>query len=523
MEDYASESSYLLPTVEETRKCEQHTMEHEPIPSIQLMERAGCACAEHVLSIMRGMDWPSLFVFCGTGNNGGDGLVIARKLQAHCSEHGFDITVVVCQSTQPHYSPEMEANLNLWKELLSSPHTNLLFWPLENPIEIPDDSLIVDAIFGIGLNKPAIGAHKEAIEAINKANAYTIAIDVPSGLFCDQHTPMQNAIVMADTTLAIQYPKLAFMMGEAFAAYGDVRIIDIQMFPPRDLCGQHYLITRELVSRMLRDVHPYSNKGTFGHGLLIAGSGNMPGAAIMSATAAMRGGIGKLTVHTTENVIQILPAVLPEAILSKDENPDSVSRIDWEKLSAINALAIGPGLGTSAQATNLIKDVLDSIQSPIILDADALNMLANHKTWIAFLPPNSILTPHPKEFERLTGVAENDFDRAEKARHFAMQYGVVLILKGHHTIVNLPDGTQYFNLTGNVGMATAGSGDVLTGLLLALKAQGYSSAEAAIIGVHIHGLAGDLYSETQSYRSLIASDISANFGKAFQIIDNLQH
>lgn len=515
-------STFLLPSVEQTRSCELHTMENEPIASIDLMERAGTRCAEQIANLIQQSKFQHIYVFCGTGNNGGDGLVIARHLFHMEQTANMCISVVICQSEQPHYSSEMETNLNRWKEIeMTSDRAHCSIFQPEEPIEIRPNSLIVDAIFGIGLNKPAVGTHAAAIQHINNSEAFTVAIDTPSGLFCDTHTSHENAIVMADVTLAIQYQKLAFLLAENYPFCGKVETIDIQMLPPTNMQCDRELLHLQNIAHMLKANNPYAHKGTFGHGLLIAGSASMPGAAILSATAALRGGIGKLTVHTAGLAAQAIPLSLPEAILHRDKDDNVVSELDWKTLpTSINAIAMGPGLGTDRKTINLIKDVLDTIQAPIILDADALNMLADNKTWLAYLPKYSILTPHFKEFERLAGPCENDFDRLEKAKTFAQRYEVVLILKGHHSVISLPDGTQFFNTTGNYGMATAGSGDVLTGLLLALLSQGYNPIETALLGTFIHGLAGDIYCEDQSAHSLIASDLTLNFGKAFKLLEN---
>ena len=241
----------------------------------------------------------------------------------------------------------------------------------------------------------------------------------------------------------------------------------------------------------------------------------MPGAAVLAATAAMRGGIGKLTVHTVRSVRDILAVSLPEAIHDIDENEQYVSHINWNKLPEnITAVAFGPGLGTAKQTVSAMKDILDTVKPPLVIDADGLNMLAENKTWLAFLPPNSILTPHFAEFERLAGKPSDDFDRLERAKAFAQRYSVILVLKGHHTVVTFPDGRQFFNTTGNSGRATAGSSDVLTGLLLALLAQGYDPKHATVLGVYLHGAAGDAYAENHVASTLVASDLPRYFSEA---------
>lgn len=276
-------------------------------------------------------------------------------------------------------------------------------------------------------------------------------------------------------------------------------------------------LTLDSVACLLHPLPIDAHKGTFGHGLLVAGSADMPGAAILAATAALRGGIGKVTVHTAAHAAQHIPSRLPEAILHPDPNEHHITELRWETLQHdINAIAIGPGIGTHRQTVTMLKNILDEVHSPLILDADALNILSENKTWLAFLPPYSILTPHFKEFERLTGTGHEHINKQEKAKEFAKKYGVILILKGYHTLISLPDGQQFFNTTGNPGMATAGSGDVLSGLLLSLMAQRYNPVESALLGVFIHGLAGDLYAESHEPRTLIASDIPLYFSSAYQ-------
>jgi NAD(P)H-hydrate epimerase len=315
--------------------------------------------------------------------------------------------------------------------------------------------------------------------------------------------------------------KTAFLLPENHPFVGEVEVVDIGMEAPDNLDSDCHLLLAEDLRHVLHLRNPYAHKGTFGHGLLVAGCDRMPGAAVLAATAAMRGGIGKLTVHTVRSVRDILAVSLPEAIHDIDENEQYVSHIDWNRLPEnISAVAFGPGLGTAKQTVSAMKDILDTVKLPLVIDADGLNMLAENKTWLAFLPPYSILTPHFAEFERLAGKPSDDFDRLERARQFAQRYSVILVLKGHHTVVTFPDGRQFFNTTGNSGMATAGSGDVLTGLLLALLAQGYDPKHAAVLGVYLHGAAGDAYVEDHAASTLIASDLPRYFSEAISRMKN---
>ena len=499
-------------TISEIRECERFTMQKHGISSLQLMEQAGCACADRLYYETILFETEDVYVYVGTGNNGGDGVVIAVKLleEYHVSNN---VTMVVCAPENARFSEEMQYQLKRWEELVSQyDNAKTIYFSADNQPKPTKDDLIVDALFGIGLNKPVTGFFAEVIRHINASDAYTVSIDTPSGLFADQHTPDNSVVVVADKTLSIQFMKTAFLLPENGGFAGDVEVVDIEMEAPEGLDSSRTLLIESAMRALLRPLPAYAHKGTFGHGLLVAGCDRMPGAAVLAATAAMRGGIGKLTVHTVKSVKDILAVSLPEAIHDIDENEQVVSRIDWNRLPEnITAVAFGPGLGTSKQTVAAMKDILDTVKLPLVIDADGLNMLAENKTWLAFLPPYSILTPHFAEFERLAGKPSDDFDRLERAKTFAQRYSVILVLKGHHTVVTFPDGRQFFNTTDNAGMATAGSGDVLTGLILSLLAQGYSPEHSAVLGVYFHGAAGDAYAEHHDPRTLIASDLPNYF------------
>lgn len=505
-------------SVAQVRESEALTMAEEPILSIDLMERAGTRFAEHLLRHCPVDHFTEIVVVCGPGNNGGDGLVIAR----HLFERQLTVRVLLALPEGARTTPEFETNLERWQTLTAAKETateakythryqegETMQW--ERP------TLLIDAIFGIGLSKPLRDYHARLAESINQSGAYIIAVDAPSGMQLDGHTEEKAISIVAQETYSFQFYKLAYLLPETYRRCGEVSVIDIGLHLPQ---GDYemQLIEAETIKNLLHRPKKYAHKGSMGHGLLIAGSADMPGAAILAATAALRGGIGKVTVHSPSKVCDLLPSAIPEAILSRDANSESFSRIDWERHPGIHAVAIGCGLGISKAATQGLKSVLDEVSDPLILDADALNILAQNKTWLGFLPANSILTPHLKEFERLAGKADNDFDRIGKLRAFAQKHGVIVILKGAHTAVAMPDGRIFFNTTGNPGMATAGSGDVLTGLLLALLSQGYAPAAAALIGVWLHGAAGDCAAAQYGHpTALIASDLPKFFGKALTI------
>lgn len=511
--------------VSSIRECEAFTMESRGLSSLQLMEAAGTACSDRVAECLEGRYECSIFVFCGGGNNGGDGAVIARQL---IFRHNLpnNVTVVHCVSDTSKVSGENSTNIKRWIEL-SANHTNAFYKSHESFdfSEIRDEDIVVDALFGIGLNKPLSGIHSDIVERINISKAMVVSIDIPSGLYADRHTPLNNRVVCADLTLTMQFMKLALLVPENFSRFGAVEVLDIGLEEPAGLIerASAWLVDGETFTDGWDVSTPFAHKGSFGHGLLVAGSTSMPGAAVLSAAAAMRGGIGKLTVHSTRQALSVLANSLPEAIHDIDDDEDCVSRISWNSLpNNINAVALGPGLGKNKRTYSAIKDILDTVSLPMVIDADALNFLSEHKTRLAFLPHNSILTPHFAEFERLAGRPENDFDRIRKARDFAVRHSVILVLKGHNTVVSMPDGRQFFNTTGNPGMATAGSGDVLTGLLLALLAQGYNPEFAALLGVFIHGAAGDEYASEHFYKTMIASDLHKYFSKAFNLLANKQ-
>ncbi len=511
----------LVLTVAETRESERFTMNERHISSLQLMECAGMACARKIAGYVETCGIHDIRIFCGPGNNGGDGLVIARMLSQHPWQNiRPDVHVVLCRDTDTRCTPELLANLALWEEIVhSDSNASVTTFNGNSGLPIPADSLVVDAIFGIGLSRPVAGIYAAAIRTINASGAVTVAVDTPSGLFSDKATPHYAAAVKARYTLSVQFPKTAFFLRDNYPFCGNVTVVDVGMCPAPDTHPNRFYMTREVAAGLLRRRNPFSSKHDFGHGLLVSGSADMPGAAILAATAALKGGIGKVTLHTPKLATSHLPACLPEAILHPDADERHVSRIDWDTLQHdVNAVAVGPGLGMHPQTVSAVKELLDRVRTPLVIDADALNVLAANKTWLAFLPAYSILTPHDKEFERLAGPCQNDFERLEKARDFAVRYSVVLVLKGRYTVVSLPDGRQFFNTTGNEGMATAGSGDVLAGLLLSLRAQGYTPEAAALLAVYVHGLAGDLCRDEDSPYSVTASDLPRYFGKAFRLI-----
>ena len=492
--------------IDKIREADAYTIAHEPISSTDLMERAAKACC----SWLAGLISPDikLRVICGPGNNGGDGLAIARLL----AEEGYTTEVYYAQLSD-QFSADFEVNLNKLKEVKGIPVTMLTAGD-----KLPDfnaSDVVVDALFGSGLTRPAEGFAADIIRQLNSVASTIVSVDIPSGLFADTSSIHPHAaIVTADYTLSFQLPKLAFMFPENAQFAGEWHMLPIGLH--KDFLDRadtrNYFITRPEVREIMRPRPAYAHKGNFGHALLIAGSSGKMGAAVLSARACLRAGIGLLTAHIPREGLMVMPIAVPECMTRPD--PGDTIFTKPGDLSPFNAIGVGPGIGTDELTQKALKLLIQEARFPMVLDADALNILSENKTWLAFLPKNSILTPHPKEFERIAGKCNDDFERLETARKFAVKFSIFLVLKGMHTVICCPDGNCYFNSSGNAGMATAGSGDVLTGILLGLLGRGYSPKEAAMLGVYLHGFAGDLAALALGQESMLAGDIIAYLSEA---------
>jgi len=494
-------------SVDQIREADSYTILNEPIPSIDLMERAANKCVEWLTNKISDQ---KVVVFCGMGNNGGDGLAIVRILQADMIH--AEAFIVHHGST---FSEDCAANLKRLEDLNPGivHHIN----DEKDFPEIGHNDIIVDAIFGSGLSKPVTGLAGKVIDLINKQDTIKVSIDFPSGLFASVYTdPTKGGIVEADYTLTFQNPKLAFFFSQNDRYTGAWSTLDIGIKSEfiDHAKTKNFLLTQQDISPMLKPRSRFSHKGTYGHALLIAGGKGKTGAAILSSKAALRTGLGLLTVHLPEEAVVPLQTSIPEAMISFDQSKDVFSRIP--DLSSYNAIGIGPGIGQRPETAAALKLLIQEIKVPIVIDADALNILGDNHTWLSFLPPGCILTPHPKEFERLAGKSTNDFERLQMQKEFSFKYNCFVLLKGAFSSVSTPDGKIFFNPTGNPGMATGGSGDALTGIILSLLAQGYTPLESALTGVYIHGLAGDIAAEEFGYQSMIASDIIDKLYKAFK-------
>lgn len=493
--------------VEQIRQADQYTIKNEPITSCDLMERASLACVDWIKPFLK-KDC-RIKIICGLGNNGGDGLAIARLL----ANQGFEVEVVII-SFSTERSDDFRTNLKLLKEVDCAIQSvrNIVDFPV-----IDREDIIIDAIFGSGLSRPVKGLVGECINIINASDSVVISIDIPSGLFADQNSTDEAVnIVMADYTLSFEFPKYAFFIAENNEYVGDWHVLSIGLHSDfiNSTQVKNYMLTASSCFKLLKARNKFSHKGTFGHGLLISGSIGKMGSTVLAAKACLKTGIGLLTSHIPYSGNIILQTAVPELMVNLDRFENYISEIP--DLSNYNAIAIGPGIGTQEQSQNALKLLIQNSNLPLVFDADAINILAENNTWLGFVTPNSILTPHPKEFDRLAGKSMNDFERLETVKDFSVKYQVFVILKGAHSAIACPTGECYFNSTGNPGMATAGSGDALTGMILSLLAQNYSPMEACLLGVFLHGYAGDLAAKKLGYESLIASDIIKYIGKAFK-------
>ena len=386
-----------------------------------------------------------------------------------------------------------------------------------DPPVLDSNTLVIDGLFGSGLNKPLAGGFASLVKYINASPSKVISIDVPSGLMTEDNAYNVRAnIIRANMTLTLQHPKLSFLFPENQQFVGQLRVLDIKLSKEgiEKIEASFTMIEESDVRERLLTRSPFAHKGQMGTALMIAGCYGMAGAAVLATKACLRAGVGKVVVNSPRRNIPILQTAIPEAVVrSGSEETIFAETIDTDDYQA---MGIGPGLGQSEQTAIALIAQLRRTQCPIVADADAINILGNHRAWLQQLPKEIILTPHPKELDRLEGHSADTYERITKACNLAERLKGYVILKGHYTAICCPDGHVMFNTTGNAGMATAGSGDVLTGILTGLLARGYKPQDACIVGVYLHGLAGDLAAKEIGEESLIAGDIIQYIGKAFK-------
>lgn len=490
----------------QVQQTDQFTIKNEPIVSIDLMERASKAFSKKFLELYP--ESKTILVLCGIGNNGGDGLVIARLLNSKNKR----VRVFTIGNLDKR-SPDFKTNLDrLPKEVVNSHLQSSGDFPA---IDSENDH-IVDGLFGSGLSRPIEGLYAELISHLNASKATIVSIDNASGLFADKPTEGE-VIIQPKHTISFQTPKLTFFMPSLFPYIGEWHVVDIglnQDFIDK-LESDFSFAEPEEMKLLIPKRKKFNHKGEAGRLLIVAGSKGKMGAAILATKAAFRTGAGLVHVHSPACGLDILQISIPEAMVMVDEEDELISNINAPE--NINAIAIGPGIGTDEKTAKALYQLILNSSNPLILDADALNILADHPDWLDELPENTILTPHPGEFKRLVGEWTDDFNKLEKLKFLCKRYKLNVVLKGANSAVCNKNGNVFFNSTGNPGMATAGSGDVLTGIIGALLAQGLSPFDSVRLGVYLHGCAGDLGVEKFGELSMKASDITANLPHAISL------
>ncbi len=490
------------------READAYTIKNEPIASIDLMERAATRIYKWV---KKHYSKKHLFrIFCGIGNNGGDGLVLARLLH----RAGYDVKVWIVRFS-PNSSEDFQINFQRLNE------TGVEITDIEQTGDIPliePGAVVVDAIFGSGLSRPVKGLAAEVIEKLNDQPVERIAIDIASGLFSEDNSTNDGAVFKPHITITLAFPKLAFMFPENDVYTGDRYLIDIGisrefiMKEPTDT----FLIDKPLAHLIRKIPGRFDHKGVYGHALIIAGSYGMMGAAVLSAKAAVRSGAGLVSARIPGCGYTVMQTANPEVMVMTDDEERFITA--YPPLDKFTSVGIGPGLGRHADTARMLRQLFEKTDVPLIIDADALNLMAADKSLLEAIPKNSILTPHPGEWKRLSGDESKGVEQMNRVRDFAAKHSVYVILKRGITMIAAPDGEVFFNDTGNPGMATGGSGDVLTGMLTGLMAQGYHPKEAAILGVYLHGLAGDKAFKKMGREAVTAGDIVKYIGKAFRKI-----
>lgn len=492
-------------TVQQIKDCDVATIS-KGISSINLMEKASKACADWIDNHFRTIN--KFLVFCGNGNNGGDGFAIARMLY----EKSFDVEVYVNES-QKDFSADAKINLKKLKQISRIEIKNFSDFSMLNN----EKSIIIDAIFGYGLNRKLSGNAQNIIEKLNQTKIQKISIDIPSGLYADKIIDENSTVLKADFTLTFQFYKRSFLHPETGKFCGKVTVLDIDL--DKDFIDKsetdYFVIDEKLIREIYKPREDFSHKGTFGKSILVGGSYGKIGAVLMSTQSALRTGSGLTFTIAPACGNVILQSQASEAIFM-DSGEKYIEKIEIVEKAVYG---IGPGLGKEKETQQALYDFLKNYNEPIVLDADALNILAENY-WLDLIPKNSVITPHPLEFERLFGKTDNSYERLELAKKKAEELQIFIVLKDHHTTVITPNRQVFYNITGNSGMAKGGSGDVLTGILTSLISQNYDIEKACIFGVWLHGKAGDFCAEEFSKEAMLPTDFIQKIGDVFKYLSS---
>ncbi|MBN1116342.1 MAG: NAD(P)H-hydrate dehydratase [Bacteroidales bacterium] len=499
-------------TARQIREIDAYTIENEPIPSIKLMERAALALSAWIRKKLNKS--ASLLFMAGPGNNGGDAWALARMLY----HHGYT-NIRFCFIDTGELSPNSLEN----KKQLSE-ETDIRIKSIKTEKDFPfisEDEWVIDGLFGTGLSRPLQGIPAAFVEYINQSNKKgVISIDIPSGLFSEDNSANNyKSVIKANFTLSFQFPKLSFFLSDNYEFVGMWEILDIGLHPEKinKESTPYCFLTKNKILTLIPERCKFSHKGTYGHALVVAGSYGMMGAAVLAVKSAVHSGAGLVTAHIPRLGYEIMQCSVPEALISLDESDIIFTEVN--SIEKYQSVAVGPGLNIKSNTSKALFDLIKKLNVPLVIDADAINILSKNLEWLNQLPKNTILTPHPGEFDRLTKKHNSHFERLMTQVELSQKHKLIIVLKGAHTSITDIDGNVWFNTTGNAGMATGGSGDVLTGIIVSLLAQKYPVADAAKIGVFVHGLAGDIAIKKMGYHALSASDIINNLGKAFKKIE----
>ncbi|AZA54300.1 NAD(P)H-hydrate dehydratase [Chryseobacterium sp. G0201] len=494
-------------TAEQIRACDEFTISDEPVSSIQLMERAAQSCVDWIYENCK--NHRNFTIFCGSGNNGGDGFAIAKMLYLK----GFDVDVFV--DPKAKYSSDANVNFKELKEV-----SGILIKSFKDAEQYRFDSrtVIIDAFFGTGLSKELEGDYKQLVNNLNSKNNVRISIDIPSGLFSDVISDENSTIFKADYTLSFQFWKKSFLHPETGKYTGKVVILDINLSEEyiSNTTTPDFVIDDKIVESIFKPRNEFSHKGTYGKVTIVAGSYGKVGAAVLATKSALKTGTGLTFTLAPKCGYEVLQTSCPEAMFI--EGGDNY--IDQFDVDETSTCGIGPGLGTDSETEKSLLKFLKQYSKPLLLDADALNIISKDQKNLQLIPKKSIITPHPKEFERLFGATKNSFERLELARKKSSELQIYIVLKDHHTQIITPEGNVFYNITGNSGLAKGGSGDILTGIITSFLAQGYSEANAAIFGVWFHGKAAEFAAEKYSKESMLPTDIINEFGNVFEELNN---
>ena len=492
---------------DQIRKADSSTLLEQNLTSAALMERAGTVLYRWLNDYLKHTT-ATIHVFCGTGNNGGDGLVVARLL----SFENYNIIVHIVPTSKP--TPDFKTNLERLTEAVLYPNHYDKNAALP---EISPQDIVIDAIFGSGLNRQPDAGVVSLFQHINNAGATVIAIDIPSGLYLDRKPEKEEAVLCAAIVLSLQFPKLVFFLPELQRYLEKFVVLDIGLSEKysQEVVTVFSYTDADDIQKRLKTFGRYSHKGTFGHVLTIGGSYGKIGSMILASTAALKTGCGLVTAFVPECGYEILQVAIPEVMVVTDKNKDFITDIQYELQP--DAVVIGMGMGQNSTTQQALHAFLKSYKKALVIDADGLNIISENKTWLSLLPSKTILTPHPKELERLIGKWKDDFDKIDKTIAFSKKYDVVILIKGAYSMV-VYDGEVHINSTGNPALSTGGSGDVLSGMIASLRAQSYDATDALILAVYLHGLTADLALADMSYHSFVASDIINYLGRAYQKI-----